>query len=191
MVRAHKVVRGGLRCGIGAVGRVGRIFGESRVVRAKRTIDFIRGNMQKTELRPVSLVQLLPIMSRLLQQIQSALYIGPNELSWIVDGAIDVTFRGEMDHGARPVLFEQLGYEVSVANISLHERVPRVCGDTLEVAQVSGIGQLVEIDDSASLIANPMMHKIGAYESRAAGQKDRVCQFQNFCLFAQGDSASG
>ncbi len=48
-VGAHQVIGSRFRCCIGAVGRVGRCFGERRIFGTQRSVDLIGGDMQKAE----------------------------------------------------------------------------------------------------------------------------------------------
>ncbi len=67
---------------------------------------------------------------------------------------------GEVDDGAGAMLFEQARYESGVADVALDEGVAGVVFDGGKVFGVSGVGQLVEVDDGAVARGQPVEHEV-------------------------------
>jgi hypothetical protein len=80
-----------------------------------------------------------------------------------------MAFRREIDDGARPVLREQCVDLRAVADVAAHEDMPGVCGRGREVAEISGISQLVEIHYGLVAPLEPVEHEVGADEAGPAG----------------------
>jgi hypothetical protein len=86
-----------------------------------------------------------------------------------VNGTIDMTFRCEMQHRTRLVLFQQAGQQAAIGNISLHKNVARITLQAAQVFQIAGIGQFVQIDDDFIAQREPVQHKIAANKAGTAG----------------------
>ena len=63
--------------------------------------------------------------------------------------------------------------ELVIADIGLHEDVPRRARKRLQVFAIARIGQLVEIDDDLARRTQPVQYKIASNETRTARYKDR------------------
>ena len=68
-------------------------------------------------------------------------------------------------------------------DVAVHECVPRVGRNSLQVAQVAGISQLVEVDQPRAFPLHPSEDEIGPNETRSSGHQDRI--------FHDGQDASG
>ena len=99
-----------------------------------------------------------------------------------MDGSVDVALGGKMHDRARLVLRQQLRDQLGVADVAVDEGMALVSLDSRQVAEVAGVGQLVEIDDGLVLAGQPVKDKIGAYESRAACYQYHVIALWNFLL---------
>jgi len=88
-----------------------------------------------------------------------------------VDRAIDVAFRREMHDGPGLILVEQPRNPLPVADVAFDEDVPRVVFQTCQIAEVAGIGELVEIHHRRGFGRDPVEHEIGADEARPTRNK--------------------
>ncbi len=61
-----------------------------------------------------------------------------------------------------------------VANIPVNKAVPCFRRNTLQIAKVPSVGQLIEINDWTTLRRQPLQNEIGADESGAAGHNNRI-----------------
>ncbi len=71
--------------------------------------------------------------------------------------------------GARLVLREQCVDLRAVADVAAHEDVPGVRGHGREVAEISGVGELVEIHHGLVAPRESVEHEVGADEAGPAG----------------------
>jgi len=73
---------------------------------------------------------------------------------------------------ARPVLGEQSIDQRAVADVALHEDMPRIATQRVEVVKVAGVGQRIEVDDGLIGVLEPVEHEVAADETGAAGDED-------------------
>ena len=158
---AHQVVAGGLAGAVGAVGFVAMGFGKGRIVLGQRAVDLIGGNMQKAERGLVGLRQSRPIPTHCLEQAEGAHNIGLDELAWAMNGSVDMTFGGKVHHCAWLVFKQQSRNQRSVANVALHKHVAGIALQAGQGFEVSGVSELVEVDNGLALCSKPVEHEIG------------------------------
>src|SRR5882724_1356623 len=72
--------------------------------------------------------------------------VGAKEGRSIFNAAVDMGFGGEIDKRVKAA-FENIGNRFGIANVAANKVIPRVRGQVAEALRVSGVGQLVEIDD--------------------------------------------
>ena len=77
-----------------------------------------------------------------------------------MNGSIDMRLGGKVHDGPGAVLGKELGNEFGIADIALHKGVTRIPLDRCEVLEVSGVGELIEIDDGVLLEGDPVEDKI-------------------------------
>ena len=110
------------------------------------------------------------------QQAQRADHIGLDEVFGPVDGAVHMRLGGKVDDGAGLVLGQQLGNQIKVADIALHKSVAGIALQRGQVFKVARVGEFVEVDDGLVLQGvggrEPVQHKVGANETRAAGDQN-------------------
>ena len=80
----------------------------------------------------------------------------------------------EIDDRPGAMFVEQPGDQLAVADVAVHEVVATVVGDRVQRIEVAGVGQLVEIDDRALFLGQPLAHEATADEAGAAGNQDCV-----------------
>ena len=106
------------------------------------------------------------------EQLEGALHIGADEVAGAVDGAVDMALGGEVQEGAGAVRGQQRGHRWAVTNIDPREVVARVGGHWGQALQVAGVGERVEHQHGLVLLAQPVVHKIGADETGGSGEED-------------------
>jgi hypothetical protein len=81
-----------------------------------------------------------------------------------------VRFGGKVDDGVRPMLRQKPGHQFTIADVAVHEHVPRVVMQRRQRVRVAGIGQFVQIDH-VQAIGDRLQHEIGADEASSAGHQ--------------------
>ena len=176
--RANEVVARRLTCRVGRVGLVARRLGEG-ALSTQRTVNLIGRNVVEEVLRVVG-----PTLLSHLQQRQRTQHIGAREGKRIVNRAIDVALRRQMDHAVDCVALEDLAHGLDIANIDAFETV--VCC-LLDIAQIGGItrvGQRVEIDNQVVGISiDHQSHQMRTDESCAARDQNFTFHSLHFARF--------
>ena len=124
--------------------------------------------MQEAECRPPGRVQRLPVRARRFQQGKGADNIGVDKGRRAMDRAINMAFGGEMDQCPWTMRVQQLADQRPVANIAVHELVPRITVQAAQRIQVAGIGELVKIDHQLVALCQPVEHKVPTDKSGTA-----------------------
>ena len=106
------------------------------------------------------------------QQIEGATDIRLDKVPGAVDRAVDVALRREMDDRPRPVLPEQPLHQHAVVDVSADKNMVGSALQALKVAEVAGVGQLVQIDDGLTGLSQPVEYEVGADESGATGHEE-------------------
>jgi hypothetical protein len=83
-----------------------------------------------------------------------------------------VRLGSEVDDRARAVLGHQGADQVGIADVAVHEGVPRIAFDRREVREVAGVGQRVQADQRIGLGSHPLMDEVGTDEAGCAGHED-------------------
>src|ERR1022692_3216486 len=117
MIGTHQMVRCGLGCGIRTVRSVRRCFRKWRIIRAKRSVHLVGGNMNETKVRISPGAESSPIRADLLQQRECAIDVSPYEILWPPDGAVHVTLGRKVYDGARLAAIEQTAQQPVVRDI--------------------------------------------------------------------------
>ena len=114
--------------------------------------------------------QAFPIELCSLQQTECAHHVGTCKGERIFDRAVNMALGSQMDYTVNMVFLHELLYSVEVADVCLHERVVRLVLNVLEVSQIAGISQLVEVDDVILWIfVYEQSYYMTANESSSAG----------------------
>lgn len=130
---------------------------------------FIIGRyMKKTEIRLLRVGQGAIISASRFEQGKSTVDVGGDEFSRSVDGAVDVAFRSKMQDRARLVFCEQFVHQLAIANVAMHEGMTLVLHDAGKIAEVAGIGQLVQSDNGLVVVRQPVEHEIRSDETCSA-----------------------
>ena len=93
-----------------------------------------------------------------------------------------MAFGSEVDDGTRLMSVEQLVEQGAVIDVAFDEDMAQVAGQRLQVGQVAGVGQRVEVDDALVALREPVEHEVAADETGAAGDKNghRVWAFMGW-----------
>ena len=150
---ADQMVRGGLRCRIGGIRLVACRLGEL-AGRPERSKNFVGRHMMKPKPgRPLP-AELPPMGERRFQHHIGAFDIGPDELRRAVDRAVDMRFRGEVEHGVGIEIPQQPEHRLAIANIGLAKAVAGVVLDFSQRGQIRRIGELVDVQHSGVRLAD-------------------------------------
>jgi hypothetical protein len=82
-----------------------------------------------------------------------------------------VRLGGEVHDGVDRRLAEQAVHQRRIADVAVHEPVPRVVGDRRQVLQVAGVGQLVERDDVGVVMGEDVTDECRADKSGPSGDE--------------------
>jgi len=79
---------------------------------------------------------------------------------------------GKVDDVVEIVLLEQALHQFLVADVALHEHMAGVTLHVLQVFQVAGVGQLIQVDQQdLRVFLEHIMHKVGTNKTGAAGDQ--------------------
>ena len=132
-------------------------------------VHFVGGYVVE-ELAVVALGQRVPVLLGSLQQRERAHHIGAGKGEGILDGAVDMALGGEMDDAVDAVLADDAAHLVEVGDVGLHEGIVGLVLDVLEVGEVAGVCEFVEIDYAVvGIFVDEQAHDVRAYEAGAAG----------------------
>jgi len=92
-----------------------------------------------------------------------------DEVARAVDGAVNVAFGREVDHGAGLVLGQEAFDQSAVADVALHKHVPWVALNRGQGLQITRIGELVQVDHDLVATGQPVEHKVTTNKTGAAG----------------------
>ena len=171
VVGAHEVVGGGLRGGVGAVRGVRRALAEGRVVGAEGAEDLVGRDVEEPEGVALRLREPLQVAVRRLEQRVRAEDVGAQERRRVVDGAVDVALRREVDDRRGAVLGEEPRDEVAVADVAADEEVVGVVLEVGQVVEVARVREQVEVHDARQVALARQAHEVGADEPGAAGDQ--------------------
>ena len=169
-----------LRRGLRGEGR----FESFGVCQLQRAVDFVGRDVIET-LALIAFGQRFPVELGGLQQAERAHHVGAGEGEGVLDGAVHMAFGGQVDDAVHVVFLHELHDAVEVADVRLDEGVVRAVLDVLQVGQVAGVGQFVEVDDViVRIFVHEQAHHVAADEPGAAGDDDVTLEFHvllSFC----------
>lgn len=177
-----EVVRGRLGRSVWAVGGVGGVFVKGWVVRPEGAVDLVGGDVQEAEAGFLFALERVVVRPGGLEEGKGAVDIGAEEGLGAVDRAVDVTLSGEVDDRAGFVLLEKARDERNVADVALDKGVGRIGLHGSEIFEVSRIGELVQIDDRAVALREPLQYEIRPDESRSTGYESTIRHFSPLVL---------
>ncbi len=91
------------------------------------------------------------------------------ERSRIFDAAVNMGFSGKIHDGVQ-ALGHHFSHARGIGNVAADKPVTRIFSEIGQVFQITGIGQLVEVDDlHIFALQQHVPDEVGTYESRAPG----------------------
>lgn len=165
----HKVVAACLAGRVRAVGLVFSVFREESPVKFQCPIHFIRRDVVETfPLIPFG--QGFPIQFCSLKQGQRAHHVGLREGEGVFDASVHMAFGGKVDDAVHAVLRQQFPDGFEVADVRFYKSVVRAAFYILQVGKVTGISQLVQVDDAVlRIFVHEKAHHMAADKSGATG----------------------
>lgn len=79
---------------------------------------------------------------------------------------------GEVNHGTRFGISQQVGKEVAVANVAANKFVAWVAFQLSQVFEVASVGEQVEVNYGLVGLLEPVENKVRADEAGSTGNKD-------------------
>ena len=109
-----------------------------------------------------------------IHQVSRAHDIGPQENIRILNAAVHMAFRREVDHRVRLFLLKQGENSLPVTDVGFAEPEIRIARYRLQGGQVSRVGQLVHADDPVlRMLLQVVVDIVSADEPRTAGHDNR------------------
>ena len=72
------------------------------------------------------------------------------------------------------MLAKKAGDTFTVVDVAADESVTRIGTDRREVRRIAGVGKAIEIDEWRGFVRQPLENEVGADESGATGDEDRI-----------------
>ncbi|MPM32910.1 hypothetical protein SDC9_79477 [bioreactor metagenome] len=115
-------------------------------LRSQRSVHLVGGDLLELHPVPVAVLSRLPCMLGKVQQVQRTHDVRPDEHVGVGDGAVHMALSRKVHYIVNLILLEQLMHGNCIADVCLHEHMPLVSHDRLQVLKVSCIGKLVHVD---------------------------------------------
>ncbi len=175
MVGPNNQIRSRLGCGIRAVGGQRRGLGKHPLL-PQRAIYLISGHLEVAHslfILPGMLVlrAQVPMPLRRVQQGLCTHNVGGEEHLRLHNAAVNMALRRKMNHSVKVIFPEQLRHQRLVPDIPLHKMIPGIVLHWLQILQIPGIGQQIQINqqDNILLVIQYILDEIGADKPRPAG----------------------
>ena len=142
------------------------------MIHLESAVNFVGRNVVEA-LALVLFGQGFPVELRGLQQAQSTHDVRLREGERVLDGAVHVAFCRQVDDTVNLFVLHELVERVEVADVHLHELVVRLVFDVFEVCKVTGVCQLVKIDNLVfRVLVHEQANHVATNEACAAGDND-------------------
>ena len=83
-----------------------------------------------------------------------------------------MAFRCKIQYGPGLVPCQQRRYQGAVPDVTLHKNMVFMVFDRIEIAQITGISQFVQVDHGFVAVGQPVKDKIAANKAGAAGHEN-------------------
>ena len=138
----------------------------------ERTVDFV-GRDVVEKLTLVAFGQRFPIFAGGLKQRERTHHICAGKGEWVFDRAVDVALGSQMNNAVDFMFADDLAHSIKVGDVGAHEGVVGSILDVAQVGQISGVCQLVEVDDIVVWIfVDKQPHHVRSDESGTAGYEN-------------------
>ena len=145
-------------------------------------IDLVGGNViEKAAVAVWIPARRSPMPPGRLQQCESTQHIGPGEGERVGNRPVHMRLGSQMYDAVHPLLFQKGGYAAEIADVHLHETIVRPVRDIIEVGEIPGVCQFVDIDNPAiRIFADKKPDYVRADEACPAGDEDGTshCQYR-------------
>jgi hypothetical protein len=99
-------------------------------------------------------------------------HISPCKGSRVKNRPIDVRLRRSIDHPFNSMLTEETFDQGLISNVPMHKCMPGMGLDRLEICEIAGVFQRIEIHHLMAALQNQATHEMRADESSPAGYED-------------------
>lgn len=137
--------------------------------------------MKKAECSLLCFWQIIPVATHGFEQVKGAYDVGLNKHTRPVNRTIHMAFGGEIDDGTWFGVGQQVGDEIAITDVAVDELVTRIAIKLLEVLEVTGVGQQVEVNDGFVTLLEPVEDEVRADETGGTSNKNRHNQ-QNIII---------
>ena len=170
-IGTDQVIGRSLRGRIGRAGIESRALGE-KTLRPKRTVDLVGTDMEKARFATLPRIP-EPALACRLQQGEGPDDIGLDKLGGTGDRPIHMRLGGKMDHRIDHLFGKQAVDRRCVTDIRSDKMIPWTFSNTLQVLQVTGVGQLIKVDQPPlGSLAQEHTDKIGTDEAASTCYQD-------------------
>ena len=160
------------------------------MVHGKGTIDFVCGDVVEATRDSVrfpigvghDVIELLPVELGCLKEGEGSHHIGAGEGERVLDGTVHMRLSRQVDDSVHLLLLHELVEGLEVADVHSDEPVIRLVLNVLEVLEVAGIGQLVEVyDPVVRVFVDEKSHYMTADEAGTTCYD--YCSFHNLLIY--------
>ncbi len=116
--------------------------------------------------------EVIPVTAHAFEQVEGADDVGLDEFTRAVNRTIDMALGGEVDDGARFGIRQQVGDEIAITDVAADELVTRITFEFLEVLEIAGVSEQVEVNDKLIGLLQPIEHEVGTNEAGGASNED-------------------
>src|SRR5271163_3219884 len=121
-----------------------------------------------------------PVLTRRLEQLESAVHVGPDEAPRSVNRSIDVGFGREVHNCVRLPMLDDGFDRVPIRDIAAYESVGWVGFNAAQIEEAARISQLVEHDYAPAFSGQDHPREVRSDKAGASGHDDgfhRPCRF--------------
>lgn len=158
---ADEVVRARLAGAVGAARGIGSSFGKQVVRAFQVAIDFVGGDMMEAEafgFGGIAGFQAAPVFTGRFQQRVGADDVGLDKVRRAVDGAVYVAFSSQMHNDIWLCVRQYAVHLLGIGDVRLLKLVARAVRHAGQRVQVTGVGELVQIDDSVLAVIDQLSY---------------------------------
>ena len=180
MKSTDKMITRRLGSGVRAVGRELGFFRKGRIRHGKRPEHFVCRNVMEAESALLFRLKAVPPVFHAAKQDAGAHHIGADKGVRINNGPVNVALRGEVHHRVRLIFRKNLPQQLFVTDIAVDKHVVRIALDILQIHQVAGIGELIEINNFVAR-GNSLKNETGTNKTGSSGYQQclHACSTNN------------
>ena len=139
-------------------------------------------------------VELFPIKLGGLKECKGSHYVGLGECEWVFDASVNVAFCCKVDDTVDLLVLYKLIEGFKIADVHLYELVVWLVLDVLQVCKITGIGQLIQVNDVIlGILVYKQSNYMRANESSSSGDyyvsfHDILLEISPLTSFGRNDS---